>query len=148
MDNFSILKDMKINRVANDAVAGTSTVTSSAISMAGFDSVLFLVLIGDSTNGSVQLLTVLSNPTNSNSGGTAETGATAGKTDPDGTSLDNGMYAVEVHRPSQDYVYCTFARGTQNCVVDGIIAIQFNARSVPQSLVSAMIASAVAGPNR
>ncbi len=148
MDNVSLLKDCKISRLMNDVAAGTSTQTSSVVDMAGFDSALFIFLIGDSTNGSVELLTVLGNSTNSNSGGTGETGATAGKTDPDGTSLDNGMYIIEIHRPSQRYLYATFARGTANCVIDGLICIQFNAKSVPQSLVSTVIASAIAGPNR
>lgn len=136
----SVLKDMKVMRVANDAVAGTTDVTTIAIDMAGFDSVCFIAALGDVTNGSVLLLTAYSNASNAASGGTAITNANAGLT-ATSTSADNDLIIVDVLRPANRYVYATLNRGTANAVVDGIIAILYNARSLPVTLDASVVAS-------
>ena len=109
----SLLQETKIVRVANDAAAGQALITSSAVDMSGFDSVIFLALVGTVVSGAGEQLTVYSNPTNSNSGGKQE-GQTLAYTDPGTPSSSNGMFACEVIKPSQRYVYATFNPTAQN----------------------------------
>src|SRR5690606_33557390 len=44
---------------------------------------------------------------------------------------DNQIVIVDVVRPSKQFVRCVVDRGTQNAVVDGIIAELYDARDVP-----------------
>jgi hypothetical protein len=44
---------------------------------------------------------------------------------------DNKCFAISVIQPSDRYVRCTADRGTQNAVIDSIIAIQFRAGQLP-----------------
>lgn len=142
---FSLLKDTKISAVENAAVAGTTDLVTDVLDMTGYDSVLFMAKLGDVTSGSVFQLTVSSNPTNSASAGTTEkagTEITAGASD-----YDNKLVIVDVLRPSQQYVYATLRIDTQNAVVDGIFAIQYNAKSLPVTQGSTVGTSSLGGPN-
>jgi len=130
---MNFLKDCKITRISNDAVAATSDVTSGVIDMQGFDSVIFLLLLGDVTSGSVLTMTAKTNTANSTSSPTpvAVTGGVVGPITAGASDNDNGVYAVEVMRPQARYVFVVVNRTTQNAVIDGIIAVQFNAKSLP-----------------
>ena len=142
---FSLLKDTKISAVENAAAAGTTDLVTDVLDMTGFDSVLFMAKLGDVTSGSVLQLTVSSNPTNSASNGTTEkagTEITAGASD-----YDNKLLIVDVLRPSQQYVYATLRIDTQNAVVDGIFAVQYNSRSVPVTQGSSVGSGSLGGPN-
>lgn len=127
--NLNFLRDCKITHVEGAAVAGTTTLTTDPVDMQGYDSVAFIAQLGDVTSGSVLLLTVLGNDTNDTVSPLAypETaGLTAGA-----SNADSQMLAVDVQKPRERYVYATLARGTQNAVVDGIWAIQYNAQNKP-----------------
>lgn len=143
---LSILKDMKISRVKNAVAAGTTAQSTSVLDMQGFDSVIFLAALGDVLITSVLTLTVKSNPTSSSSGGTTEKAGNT-LTDADGTSYDNGCLAVEVHRPTQRYVFATLTRTTANAAIDGIFAVQFNSKSMPQGLDATILDGVIGGPN-
>lgn len=143
---LSILKDCQITRVKNAVSAGTSAQNTSVLDMTGFDSVLFVCFLGDVTINSVLTLTVYSNTANSTSGGTSEKAGTT-LTDADGTSYDNGCLAVEVHKPARRYVFATLTRTAANAAIDGIFAIQFNARSLPQTQGATILDGVVGGPN-
>lgn len=141
---LALLKEMKIKRVMNAVVAGTSAQSTSAQDMAGFDSVCFVALLGTVTDNSVLTLTINENTTNSNSGGSAVTnGATAAATAATSSSL---LLVVDVHNITKQYVYATLTRTAQNAVIDGMIAIFYNARSVPQGLDATILAAALAIP--
>lgn len=143
---MNFLKDCKITRLANDAAAGTSDITSSVLDMAGFDSVIFLALLGDVTAGDVLTLTAKQNTANSTSSPapTAITGAVIGPITAGATDNDNGIFALEIMRPAQRYVFVVLNRTTQNAVVDGIIAIQFNAKSLPVTQDSSVLQQVLA----
>ena len=137
---ISLLKDALITRVVNETAAGTSAINGTALDMQGFDSILVVALLGAVTDGSVMTLSVLSNPTNSNSGGTTEVAG-----DPTtAAASSNKVMAVECLRPSQRYVYANFTRSAQNAEVNGILAIQFNAKNVPQT--QAILDAVLGGP--
>lgn len=147
---FSLLKDAKIMRVANDAVAGTADVTSSVVDLGSgeFDSICWVAALGEVTSGSVLTLTAKENTANSTSSptptsvsGGATTAFTAGASD-----ADNNLVVVDVQRPAQRYQYCVLSRTTQNAVVDGIFAILYNSHSQPVTADASVIASALSTP--
>ncbi len=144
----NMLKDCVVTRVSNDAVAATTTVTSSVLDMAGFDGVMFIALVGDVTSTSVITLTAKENTANSTSSPTptSVSGGATGAFTADATSADNGVFIVDVIRPSKRYVYCTLARGTANAVVDGILAIQYRAKNKPVTQPASVLASALSTP--
>src|ERR1043166_586765 len=141
----SLLKDSKITRVSNSAVAGTTDIDSARVDMTGFDSVMFIALLGDVTSTSALQLIAKSNAADSTSSSTTEkagTAITAGASD-----YDNKALVVDLHKPQNRYAYCTLVIDTANAVVDGIIAIQYNARSVPTSQPSSVGDAVLGGPN-
>lgn len=142
---LSILKDCKITRVNNSAVAGTTDQDSSRVDMTGFDSVIFIWLLGDVTSGSVLQAIAKSNPADSTTSSTTEksgTSITAGASD-----YDNKQLIVEVQRPQNRYAYSTLVIDTQNAVVDGCVAIQFNSKAVPVTQGSTVGDGVTGGPN-
>ena len=138
-------KDCKITQVENSAAAGTTTLTSDILDMQGYDGVIFIADLGDVTDTSVLTLTGLVNATNDTTTPTslANTATfTAGASD-----ADHKLLFVDVGPGSftqtDRYAYCTLARATANAVVDGIIAIQYRARSLPVTQGSTVLASAI-----
>lgn len=127
--NLNMLKDAKIMRVENSAVAGTSTLVSDIVDMRGYDSICFVAILGDVTSGSVLELHAKENSANSTSGSTelaGNAGGTAGASD-----ADNKLLVLDVQKPRERYVYCELERASQNAVVDGIIAILYNSHERP-----------------
>lgn len=122
---FILSSDCIITRVSNAEAAGTSDINSTSVDMATCESVAFVVLFGAITASavtSVKLQGSLDNSTFYDLQGTAITVA-----DDD----DNQVFVAEVVRPTWRYIRCVVDRGTQNAVVDGILAIQTNARFPP-----------------
>lgn len=144
---YSILKDSKISKVEARAAAGTTDLESDILDMSGFDSVMFIASTGDATSGTVLELQVFGNTSSSTSGATEITANSAQFTSSSATDADNKLLVVDVHRPAYRYVYAVFVIDTQNCEGDGIYAIQYNAKSVPVTADSDVIASALVGPS-
>lgn len=125
---MNLSKACKITRVSNAVAAGTSDINSSSVDMGadgGYDSVMFLVEFGTITSGAVTSVKAEQSADDSSWNDLAGTGVTVADTD------DNGVAWLDVHRPGDRYVRCTVDRATQNAVVDGITAIQYNARELP-----------------
>jgi hypothetical protein len=132
------------NIVNTGATAAQTAVTSSAVDMAGFDAISFVATLAAVTDTSVLTLTVYENATNSNSGGTAISGAAT--TPFTASTSSNTALIVDVIRPSKRYTYCTLTRTTANAVVSNIVSIQYRSKSLPVSQGSAIIASALSTP--
>lgn len=142
--NFDFLREGKLSIVEAPAVAGTSTLTTDILDMTGYDSVAFIALLGDVTSGSVLALQVLGNDTNDTVSPTTYAAAVAGLT-AGASDADNKAIIVDVQKPRDKYVYATLARGTQNAVVNGILAYQYNKHQKPFSLtdLAALYAASV-----
>lgn len=144
---LTILKNCKITRIENAAVAGTTDLDGDVLDMTGYDGVLFIAILGDATSGSVLELQAFGNTANSTSSPTpVELSAdsvtyTAGASD-----ADNKLMVLDVLRPNYRYVFARLVIDTQNCVVDGMIAIQYRAKSPPVTQGSTVLASALIGP--
>lgn len=138
----SLLKECAIDFVEAAAAAGQTTLTTDVMDMQGFENVMFIALTGDVTDTSVLTLTAFAHTANA-AAGAAISGAVATFT-ADATSADNKMLIVDVVNPGKRYVYATFARGTANAVLSGIICIRYNGSKIPVSQAAGLIASALA----
>lgn len=137
-----LLDEVKVTRVENSAVAGTSELKTDVLDMSGFDGVVFIAVLGDVTDTSVLTLTPKGNTANSDSSPTpvAITGASATYTAA-ASDADNKLMVVDVLRPGYRYVFASLTRTTANAVVDGIIAVQYKCRSVPVTQGSTVLVS-------
>lgn len=138
---MSLLKNVKVTRVANAASAATTDVNGSILDMQGFDGVMFIALTGDVTDTSALALKCEQNTANSTSGMAELTGSasfTAGA-----STADNKALVLDVFKPRERYVRAVLERGTANAVVDGIIAIQYGSMSRPTTQDSSVIVSAL-----
>jgi hypothetical protein len=121
---LGLLKNTKIVRHNNGAAAGTSTITPSAgVDMQGFNSAMFLVLLGALTDTTVPSIKIQQSDDDGVADGYSDLEGTAyAVTDAD----DNKVIAVEVIRPTKRYLKLILARTTANAVLDGIVAILGN----------------------
>lgn len=136
---MSLLKNVKITRVANAAVAAQTDVVGSILDMAGFDGVMFVALYGDVTDTSALQLKAEQNTANSGTGMAALVGGPSFAAGP--TNADNGALVLDVYKPREQFVRPVLKRGTANAVVDGILAIQYGAMSKPTVQSASVIAS-------
>lgn len=144
---YALQKDTKIV-VVNGAVAGgTTTVTpSAAIDMTGFESVAFIAVLGDVVDTAVVTLKTNEVASNTTTGGTAVSDATATFT-ATATSADNKALISEVIRPRTRYVYPTLERTIANAPVNAILAVLHGSTEHPVTLDSSVIAAALAAGN-
>lgn len=128
-------------RHINATAAGTSAVNGAAWqSMAGYDSVRAVALIGALTATQVTSLKIQEADDSSGTNARDITGAvTAAMADGD----SNKMLIVEAARPQKAYVRATISRGTANAVVDGCVLELFNARVAPVTADSTVSAQKV-----
>lgn len=141
---MNLSKGVKVTRVANAAAAAQTAVDSSILDMSGFDGVMFIALLGTVTDGSVLTLTPKQNTTNSTSGAAAISGAATSPVTAAANS--NAALLADIQRPQQQFVYVTLTRTAQNAALDGIIAIQYEARKKPTTQDVGVIASAFSVP--
>lgn len=139
---LNFLHDMKLIAVANAAVAGTTLLTTDVVDTQGFDSIAFVVKLGDVTDTCELTLAGKTNSANSTSSPTPTTLAdtvtfTAGASD-----ADNKLLVLDLHKPRDRYVFATLARGTANAIVDGVFALIYNAHEKPLTIDATVIASA------
>jgi hypothetical protein len=114
-----------VTRVSNAEAAATSDITSTAVDMSLYDNVAFVVTFGTITASAVTSVKVQGSHDNSNWADLEGTAITVADDD------DNQVFVAEVLQPAHRYVRCIVDRGTQNAVVDGIIAIQHGIRYLP-----------------
>lgn len=136
---MSLLKNVKITRVASAAVAAQTDVTGTILDMAGFEGVMFVALTGDVTDTSALALKAEQNTLNQ-AGGMVELKGSASFT-AGATSADNKALVLDVHKPRKRYVRALLKRGTANAAIDGIIAIQYMPWSAPTAHDASVIAS-------
>lgn len=122
---FSLVKEAKFTRVSNAVAAGTSTVNSSSVDMAGYDAVAFVVEFGTITSTAVTSVKIQGSADDSTFVDLADTSITVADDD------DNQIFVPEVIRVAYRYIRCAVVRGTANAVIDGITAIQHQNRFPP-----------------
>lgn len=118
----------KVTIVSAPVVAGTSDVECSSVDMAGYEYVSFLAAFGTITTNAVTSVKIQQS---------SDDGVADGWSDLEGTGLtvadsyDSKCVMAEVRRPTKRYVRCVVDRGTQNAVVDLVLAFQYGATESP-----------------
>ena len=120
----------KVTRVMNAVAAGTTVQTSTAVDMAGFDGVRFIVSLGASVATAVGAVKASDCDT---SGGSYNDIAGSLGTAFTPTTDDNKVWVLDIFRPTHRFVKCVVNRATANTTIDGVVAEQYNARDLPKA---------------
>jgi hypothetical protein len=115
-------------RIKAGVAAGTSDITSDIVDLANTDGVLFTVLLGALTSGHVTTITVEHGDAANLSDAETVTGSSTGAL-ADGAA--DKVVQIEMTQPTKRYARIKVDRGTQNAVVDGILAQTFGHRKLP-----------------
>jgi hypothetical protein len=118
----------KIVRVMNAVAAGTSVQTSSAVDMAGFEGVRFIVSLGVGSASSVGQVKASQSTT---SGGSYSDIAGSLGTAFTPTTDDNKVWVLDIYRPTKRFVKCIVNRAAGNTVIDTVTAELYEPRNFP-----------------
>ena len=116
---MNMSKSIRVTRVMNSVVAGTSDQNSSSVDMKGFDSVQFMLSLGVITSNAVTSFHLATSSDNSSFNDLLGTSITIADDD------DNKVVFSDLASPRERYIRAVVDRGTQNCVLDGIVAFQY-----------------------
>jgi hypothetical protein len=131
---------VKVTRVVNATAAGTTDINGTAVDMVGFESVMFVGMLGALTATQVTKIKVQQGSASDGSDGADLAGSSTGPlADGDG----NKCLMVEIVRPTKRYVRPVVDRGTANAVIDGVIAIQRGATNMPTTHDANIVAQKV-----
>ena len=142
LSQANLLEVAEIRKVDNGHVAGTTTITTSAVDMQGYEAVCFVADLGTVTDGCVLSLTAQDCATSGGSyativdqaGNNVASSATA-------SGSSNTVLATDIVRPQKRYVEGVLARGTQNAAVNTILAILYRAKAEPVKQGTTVLAS-------
>lgn len=126
----SLLKECMVDKVLVATAAGTTdTLTGDILDLMGYDSVMFVAILGDVTVNAVATLKAYCGDAAALGDGAYKT--TTATVTATATSADDKLLVLDVVKPGKRYVRGDLVRATANIVVDGIIAIRYNARNIP-----------------
>lgn len=117
-----------LKRVMNAVAAGTSVQTSTAVDMAGYQGVRFIVSLGVGSASSVGQIKASDCDT---SGGSYNDIAGSLGTAFTPTTDDNKIWVLDIYRPTHRFVKCIVNRATGNTVIDGVVAELYDPRNLP-----------------
>ena len=127
---MNFIDNIKISRIEDGAVAGTTTLTSDVVDMQNFDGLVFLAALGDVLDTGVNVLQAQHSDVGDGSGMNDITASvvsfTAGASD-----ADNKLLVLEIARPTKRFLRVTLARSVANTVLDGIFAFQSSPAESP-----------------
>ena len=123
-------KSVSLERVVTvtAGAAGTSDINSTAVDMAGFEGVMFLVQMGAIVSGAVTSVKVQQSD---------DDGSSDDYTDVEGTAQtvadndDEEVFYVDVFRPRKRYVRLVVDRGTQNATCSAVAVKYGPTRKMP-----------------
>lgn len=139
MFNSFLSENCRIDSIGAYTAAGTSTVTSSAIDMQGYEAVLIIAKLGTTaTNNTAKLQQ------------SSDDGATDTYDDLAGSKLTPGtnnevQFLLEAKNLQKRYVKAVFARGTSSTLSE-IFAIRYPARSEPVTQATTTLANKLNAP--
>jgi hypothetical protein len=126
----SLLKESKFDKVLVATSAGTDdTLNGDILDLQDCDSVIGIAILGDVTvNSVVTLKAYTGNEAALGDGAYESVTATVTAT---ATSADNKLLVLDIVKPGKRYCRFDLVRATANAVVDGIVGIRYNYRSIP-----------------
>lgn len=120
--------------------AGTTDLNSDVVDMANFEGVRFIVGFGAITSGAVTSVKVQQGQQSNLSDAADLAGSAITIADTD----DNKMAISEIYRPQERYVRLVTDRGTQNAVIDFVIAELYGPRKKPITQDTTVISAEIA----
>lgn len=110
-------KRVKVDGTSYSIAAGITDLTGESVDTAGYDGVRFLIGFGAITAGAVMSVKAQESTA-------ADTGQSdlAGSAQAVADDKDDKIVIIDVYRPQERYVNTVIDRGTQNAVVDFVIA--------------------------
>ena len=127
---MNFIDNIKMSRIENGAVAGTTTLTSDVVDMQNFDNLVFLAALGDVLDTAVNILQAQHSDVGDGTGMTNIVASVVSWT-ADATDADNKLMLLEIARPTKRFLRVTLARSIANTVLDGIFAFQSNPAEAP-----------------
>jgi hypothetical protein len=121
---MNLTPSVRTVRVMNAVAAGTTDQESTAVDTAGFEGCRFVAALGSITSGAVTSMRVEQSADGS-TGWAALAGASVTIADDD----DNELAIIDVRAPRQRYLRAVIDRGTQNAVIDGVVAELYGPRT-------------------
>ena len=139
MLGLSLLKNASFDVVEAAAVAGTTDLTSDGVDMSGFECVAFVAHFGALTAGQVTQMKLQQ----SDDDGAVDdyTDLLGSNTGPMADGDSNKLLIVEVVRPQKKFVRAIVDRGTQNAVLNGVIAIRYYPHKGPITQPTASVSA-------
>jgi len=122
---MNLSKAAKATRVSNAVSGGTTDINSDSIDMQGFAGAEFLVSFGAITAGAVTSVKLQGSADDSAWSDLEATGQAVADDD------DNQVFVLDAGHLRHRYLRCVVDRGTQNAVVDSIVALQYDADLEP-----------------
>jgi hypothetical protein len=136
----SLLKAGMFDKVLVATAAGTSdTLNGDILDLQNCDSVVGIAILGDVTNTAVVTLKAYTGDDAALADGAYES-VTAAVT-ADATSADNKLLILDIVKPGKRYCRFDLVRATANAVVDGILGIRYNFRTLPTTQPSDVVDS-------
>jgi hypothetical protein len=138
----SLLEASKIDKVLVATGAGTNdTLTGDILDLQECDSACGIAVLGDVSATSVLTLKAFTGDEAALGDGayeakTAAVTATA-------TSADNKLLVLDVVKPGKRYCRFDLVRATANAVVDGIIGVRYNFRTIPTAQPADVVDSGI-----
>ena len=139
MMNF--LNDCKVMVVEAAAAAGQTELVTDVIDMSGYDSVAFILMTGDVSDGSVLTVTGKTNSANSVSTPTPTTLSDTATFTAGASDADSKVLILDLYKVREQYVFASITRTTADAVIGGVIAVLYNARNRPVTQDATVIAS-------
>jgi len=118
---------VKVTRAMLAVAAGSADENGSIIDMQNYEGVLFIAQAGTITASSVSGLKAQQGAIANMSDAADLLGSLVSFADSD----DDDCVVLDIYRPTERYVRPVFERATANCVIDGVIAIQYGAKKMP-----------------
>ena len=141
----NLLKNVAVDFAKALVTAASSTDSNSSIfDMQGYEGVMFLVTITDSTDTGTCTLTIQESAANSDGAMAAISGATCTATSAANDDLNGELLVVDCYRPQERYVQGTLTTATANGAFGEMICIRYNARKAPVTQSATVAASAFA----
>lgn len=126
----SLLHAAKFDKTSVAATAAETAITTGDIlDLAGYDSVCAIAILGEVTTASVPTLKAYIGDDSTLAGGAYCT--TTAMHTASGNDADNTLLVLDVVKPGKRYIRFDLTRASANSVIDSIIAIRYNARTIP-----------------
>jgi hypothetical protein len=134
----NLLNNAEFVVVGASASAGQTELTTDVIDMAGFTGVVFVVHLGDVTNGSV--LGLAADHSDDADADFEDLEGPLAHT-ANATNADNKVLVLDIVRPEKRFVRARLTRGTANAIVNGVLAIKYGPLHAPIEQGDTVLAS-------